>query len=725
MKLHASAAAFALWLLAGADPLPADLIPNPDNLPTALPVESITLSSPNTEVFVGQTLSLTVTLHFADGSESDVTGDPAVVYSSSDPTVMSVDREGQVRGLAWGQAAIHVAYTDLADIDGTEIVASGSLDLSVKLIQDRDDDGMTDTYESFHGFDPDDPADGGLDEDGDGLENRREFAQNTSPLKIDTDGDGVSDSDEIFMGSDPLAWPPQELDETWTVTVAGQAVQVNADGTFFIPNIAAPDQFGLGGPGTAPDFLSDNFVRLTGFSTAFTPTLYVFSAPFQIAQGEVFTVSGLTFTANPPRLIQSLLAIPDLPTLTAIGQKTRVRVTAFLGDGAAVDVTSRTERTIYRTSNPDLATVSPDGEVTAQGEGRVFITAVNEGATAVASIDIVPGDHLTTIVGVVQDADGQPVEGVTVRLVGSSATAVSSSTGLFQIEGVAASLALNGVIARTFGENRLFGFSGITVTSAGDLTDAGIIVVVPCEELGIDCTDSDDDCLPDSVENLLGLNPAAPDSDGNGVLDGDEDFDGDGLNNCAEILAGTDLRQTDTDGDGVSDGNEVLLIGSNPLLRDTDGDSLFDGDELALGTSLLITDTDGDLWNDESEVTSGSDPLDFNSVPDLMVFSRPMVRASVTRFEPEMISVLGMFVARPMVNVGVARFEGKLAFGTFVAQPRVSVGVPNVGEGISSFGMVVAKPVVSVGIPDTSNQGGTDVGIFVGRPLVRVEFEQQ
>ena len=56
----------------------------------------------------------------------------------------------------------------------------------------------------------------------------------------------------------------EELDETWTVKVGNQAVQVNPDGSFRIPNIFAPDLFGPGGPGTGADGISDETVHLTG-----------------------------------------------------------------------------------------------------------------------------------------------------------------------------------------------------------------------------------------------------------------------------------------------------------------------------------------------------------------------------------------------------------------------------------------------------------------------------
>lgn len=54
-------------------------------------------------------------------------------------------------------------------------------------------------------------------------------------------------------------------------------------------------------------------------------------------------------------------------------------------------------------------------------------------------------------------------------------------------------------------------------------------------------SDSDNDGLSDGIEvNILGTNPALADTDGNGTLDGDEDFDLDGLTNVEEIQCGSD-----------------------------------------------------------------------------------------------------------------------------------------------------------------------------------------
>jgi len=91
--------------------------------------------------------------------------------------------------------------------------------------------------------------------------------------------------------------------------------------------------------------------------------------------------------------------------------------------------------------------------------------------------------------------------------------------------------------------------------------------------------DSDADCVPDSIEALLGLDPANPDTDGDTIPDGDVDSDGDGIINCEEVLSGFDPTNPDSDGDLLEDGEE-LFIGTNPLSPDSDNDGFSDKDEL-------------------------------------------------------------------------------------------------------------------------------------------------
>ena len=70
-------------------------------------------------------------------------------------------------------------------------------------------------------------------------------------------------------------------------------------------------------------------------------------------------------------------------------------------------------------------------------------------------------------------------------------------------------------------------------------------------------TDQDADNAPDELEPGLGLDPTNPDTDGDGVADGDE-----------PNIYGTDPLSGDTDGDGVSDGEELFGIHTDPLVWD-------------------------------------------------------------------------------------------------------------------------------------------------------------
>jgi hypothetical protein len=132
--------------------------------------------------------------------------------------------------------------------------------------------------------------------------------------------------------------------------------------------------------------------------------------------------------------------------------------------------------------------------------------------------------------------------------------------------------------------------------------------------------DTDLDGLPDSVEQLLGLDLTRPDTDGDGILDGEEDADNDGLLNWQEIALGRDPLLTDTDGNGVLDGAE-----------DADRDGLLDGAELVAGTDPFDTDTDDDGFTDNDEVTSGSDPLNVADTPMRFAFTFASVRNDVPR----------------------------------------------------------------------------------------------
>ena len=132
--------------------------------------------------------------------------------------------------------------------------------------------------------------------------------------------------------------------------------------------------------------------------------------------------------------------------------------------------------------------------------------------------------------------------------------------------------------------------------------------------------DTDGDGLLDGDEATYGADPANPDTDGDAIDDGAEvytygtdptleDSDIDGLGDYAELdVYGTDPTAFDTDGDGVGDGAEVNATGTDPLVADTDGDGLNDGDEGSFGSNPLTVDDDTDGLTDLQEQAAGTDP---------------------------------------------------------------------------------------------------------------------
>lgn len=105
------------------------------------------------------------------------------------------------------------------------------------------------------------------------------------------------------------------------------------------------------------------------------------------------------------------------------------------------------------------------------------------------------------------------------------------------------------------------------------------------------------------------------------VSGGDLDSDGDGLLDSHEAEIGTDPYNPDTDDDGLSDGEEVNLYRTNPLDNDSDLDGLKDGAEVrTYETNPLEQDTDkGGVLDGHEVIEDGTDPLDPSD--DLQLFT--------------------------------------------------------------------------------------------------------
>ena len=106
-------------------------------------------------------------------------------------------------------------------------------------------------------------------------------------------------------------------------------------------------------------------------------------------------------------------------------------------------------------------------------------------------------------------------------------------------------------------------------------------------DLRVMSEDEDGDCLPYAVELALKLDPNSPDTNKNGIRDGDEDSDGDGLSNCYEVLHGSNPAKKDSDDDRLDDADEINKWKTDPMNPDSDGDGFLDGEEVEFHSNPL------------------------------------------------------------------------------------------------------------------------------------------
>lgn len=122
--------------------------------------------------------------------------------------------------------------------------------------------------------------------------------------------------------------------------------------------------------------------------------------------------------------------------------------------------------------------------------------------------------------------------------------------------------------------------------------------------------DSDGDGLLDSEEEALGSDPNNPDSDGDGINDGDEvaqgldptstDSDGDGVDDDVDLFPTDGNEAFDYDGDGVGDNADT----------DDDNDGVDDSQDAFPFDATESVDTDGDGVGNNADTDDDNDGVD-------------------------------------------------------------------------------------------------------------------
>lgn len=480
---------------------------------------------------------------------------------------------------------------------------------------DRDGDGLPDWYEDLYDFlDPDVPTDAALDFDEDGLTNLEEFELGTDPSNPDTDGDGLDDGDEVKVHmTDPLN-PDTDGDGL------SDGDEVNVYGTDPLNPDTDGDGFGdfqevVHGsdpldPASVPTADRGPIVHLTTEDKELGP-LDVWpnrgalggnfvSAP---AIAEVRSVQGNPgvslngssnfytgpaapgfITGNSDRTVEAWIMNPaaaDEETIFSWGRR----------GGPAGSNTSfnhglnATFGAVGHWGAPDIGWGDPSNVYQGQWTHVVYTYEAMSQTVRVYSNGVevnsaVLADPLNTHL---LDTNNQPLP---FRL-GAQNEANGTATG-----GLRGSMSIGEL--RVY--DRVLDSQAIQNAYDGGTDRFGLI-------------DYDNDGLPTWYERMYDF------LDPNNPADAALDYDGDGLTNLEEFLAGTDPTNPDTDDDGLTDGDELKVHFTNPLNPDSDQDGLMDGREIELGTDPLNWDSDFDGFADGQEVFHGSNPLDPNSVP--------------------------------------------------------------------------------------------------------------
>lgn len=291
----------------------------------------------------------------------------------------------------------------------------------------------------------------------------------------------------VFLGLCALLALPiaaQELDEDCVVSLLNRTAPVDAKGIWVLPNVPA----GIGQVRLRATCV-ENGVTVGGQSDYFT-----------VPADGVIRVDEIRFDGPAP-VPERLTISASTTTLVEPAQVLPLTVLAFYPDGSSADVTSAAAGTNYVVSNPSVATISPDGELTAVASGAVIVSALNEGASGFLRLQVIlSGDS---------DGDGIPDD-------------VEVSLGLDPNDPVDALLDPDG--------------DGLT---NGDEVAFGTDPEDP---------DTDGDGLADGEEiDFTGTDPALFDTDGDDLSDGLEIATGsDPLDpasfNLAEALASLALR---------------------------------------------------------------------------------------------------------------------------------------------------------------------------------------
>ncbi|MFX0005648.1 MAG: SdrD B-like domain-containing protein, partial [Candidatus Hermodarchaeota archaeon] len=487
------------------------------------------------------------------------------------------------------QEEINVYLTDPFDLDTDNDNLTDGDEINVHATNplnfDTDGDEMPDGWEVNYKpkLDPNDPTDKNEDPDRDKLDNFEEYLNDSDPTNKDTDKDKLKDGEEVnTYGTDPTN-PDTDGDGL------SDGEEVNTYGTDPLES------------DTDGDGMND------GWEVLYNPTLDPNNPDDDILDPDSDLLTNFEeygLNTNPTNPDTDGDGLSD-------GEEVNTYITNPLDADTDGDELSDGEEVNTYITDPLEPDTDVDGlwdgeEVNTYGTDPLNSDTDGDGLSDADEINTHGTDPLNP------DSDGDGLsDGEEVNTYGTGPTNPDTDgDGLSDGEEV-----------NTYGTDPLE-----SDTDGDGMNDGWEVLYNPTLDPNNpddDILDPDSDLLTNFEEYGLNTNPTNPDTDGDGLSDGEEvntyitnplepDTDGDGLWDGEEVNTySTDPLEFDTDVDGLSDGEEVNTYGTDPLYLDTDGDELSDADEINIhGTDPLNPDSDGDGLNDGEEVNIyGTDPL--------------------------------------------------------------------------------------------------------------------
>ncbi|MDA8644650.1 hypothetical protein N9L50_05105, partial [Flavobacteriaceae bacterium] len=476
-------------------------------------------------------------------------------------------------------------------LDPTETFDTDGDGIGNNADTDDDGDGYSDSFEKAEGTDPLDASDFPFDNDGDGLSEEEEFALGTDPANPDTDGDGVNDKFDAFPLNSEIS---SDIDgdgiaDDFEDDMDNDGV-INEEDVFPLdPNESANnDSDGIGDNADLDDD-NDGYPDTTEINEGSNP----------------FDPSSIPVDSDNDGLsdIEESELGTDPENFDTDGDGVNDKIDAFPldpehnsdqdGDGIP-DLLDPDDDNDGVPDRTDVFPYDPTESQDTDSDGignNADDDDDNDGYPD--SIEIQAGTNPLDKDDFPIDLDGDGISDIEEAILGTDPE--NSDTDGDGVNDFEDAFPLD---ARYF----------------LDSDEDGIPDEIDPDDDNDGVLDGEDAFPLDSEEQF--------DTDGDGIGDNkDKDDDNDGYTDVDEILQGTDPKNPndsplDSDNDGISDFLEELR-GTDPNNPDTDGDGIIDGkDEFPLNPNFS-NDNDDDGIPDEVDVYGDNDSDELGDIPDI------------------------------------------------------------------------------------------------------------